>query len=70
MILNFSRELADRSPYMEALKARNYEVLYCFQPYDEIVVLQLRQFSGKPLTSVEKEMRQMKETIDMDALSE
>ncbi|ODM99213.1 Heat shock protein 75 kDa, mitochondrial, partial [Orchesella cincta] len=63
-----SRSLAERSPYLEALKEKNVEVLYCFQPYDEMVLIQLRQFDRKSLTSVEKEMRQMKENVDMDAL--
>ncbi|CAL8095531.1 unnamed protein product [Orchesella dallaii] len=63
-----SRSLAERSPYLEALKEKNVEVLYCFQPYDEMVLIQLRQFDRKPLTSVEKEMRQMKENVDMDSL--
>lgn len=40
------------------MKKRNAEVLFCFEPYDELVLLQLRQFDKKQLTSVEKEMRQ------------
>ena len=56
-ILN-SRELAESSPYFESMKKRNAEVLFCFEPYDELVLLQLRQFDKKQLTSVEKEMRQ------------
>jgi TNF receptor-associated protein 1 len=63
-----SRELAERSPYYEALKEKNYEVLFCFQPYDEMVLLQMRQFDRKSLTSVEKEMRQMKDDLNLDAL--
>lgn len=65
-----SRELAERSPYFEALKEKNVEVLFCFQPYDEMVILQLRQFDRKPLTSVEKEMRQMKDDVNLDSLRE
>jgi len=64
----FSRELAERSPYLEALREKQVEVLFCFEPYDEMVLLQLRQFDGKPLTSVEKEMRQMKDDLDLNAL--
>ena len=40
------------------MKKRNAEVLFCFEPYDELVLLQLRQFDKMQLTSVEKEMRQ------------
>ena len=54
----FSRALAESSPYFESLKKRNTEVLFCFEPYDELVLLQLREFDRKQLTSVEKEMRQ------------
>jgi len=64
----FSRELAERSPYYEALKERNLEVLFCFQPYDEMVLLQMRQYDRRNLTSVEKEMRQMKDDLNFDTL--
>ena len=53
-----SRALAETSPYFESMKKRNTEVLFCFEPYDELVLLQLREFDKKQLTSVEKEMRQ------------
>lgn len=41
-----------------AMKKRDVEVLFCFEPYDELVLLQLREFDRKHLTSVEKDMRQ------------
>ena len=53
-----SRALAESSPYFEAMKKRDVEILFCFEPYDELVLLQLRQFDRKQLTSVEKDMRQ------------
>ena len=40
------------------MKKRDVEVLFCFEPYDELVLLQLREFDRKHLTSVEKDMRQ------------
>ena len=40
------------------MKKRDVEVLFCFEPYDELVLLQLREFDRKQLTSVEKDMRQ------------
>lgn len=46
------------SKLFTALKKRDVEVLFCFEPYDELVLLQLREFDRKHLTSVEKEMRQ------------
>lgn len=44
------------------------EVLFCFEAYDEMVLLQLQQFGGKPLTSVEKEMRKTKDDLDLNTL--
>ncbi|KAH8384867.1 hypothetical protein KR093_010616, partial [Drosophila rubida] len=52
-----NRVLAEASPYYENLKKRNELVLFCYEPYDELVLMQLGQFKGKKLVSVEKEMR-------------
>ncbi|XP_071638545.1 heat shock protein 75 kDa, mitochondrial isoform X2 [Temnothorax longispinosus] len=52
-----SRTLAEQSPYYESLKKRNIEVLFCYEPYDELVLMHLRQYKSNFLTSVEKEMR-------------
>lgn len=62
-----SRALAENSPYYEGLKKKNVEVLFCYEPYDELVLMQLQQYNGKTIISVEKEMRQDK---DADNLSE
>jgi len=51
-----SRALAESSPYYEGLK-KNYEVLFCYDPYDELVLMQLQTFLGKNIISVAKEMR-------------
>lgn len=56
-----SRSLAEQSPYYEAMKKRNVEVLFCYEPYDELVLMQLGQYNSHPMTSVEKEMRHTKE---------
>ncbi|XP_076028567.1 TNF receptor associated protein 1 [Oratosquilla oratoria] len=61
-----SRELAESSPYFEAMKKRDVEVLFCFENYDEVVLMQLRQFADKNIVSVEKEMRQDKDSVDFD----
>jgi molecular chaperone HtpG len=42
------------SPYLERLKARNFEVLLMSDPVDEWVVQSLTEYDGKPLKSVEK----------------
>jgi TNF receptor-associated protein 1 len=60
--------LAESSPYFEALKKKDVEVLFCYEPYDELVLMQLRQFNSHNLTSVEKEMRQDREPDDLTDL--
>ncbi|KAH8280416.1 hypothetical protein KR018_006686 [Drosophila ironensis] len=58
-----NRVLAESSPYYESLKKRNELVLFCYEPYDELVLMQLGKFKSKKLISVEKEMRELsKET--------
>ncbi|MGH7315474.1 MAG: molecular chaperone HtpG, partial [Candidatus Rokuibacteriota bacterium] len=47
-----SREAAERSPHLEALRARGYEVLFFLDPIDELWLRPGREFEGKPLTSV------------------
>lgn len=53
----FSRALAEASPYFEAVRQRDEEVLFCYEPYDELVIMQLRQFDSRNLASIEREMR-------------
>lgn len=52
-----NRELAESSPYFEGLKSKNIEVLFCYDPYDELALMQLQTYLGKNIVSVEKEMR-------------
>lgn len=63
-----SRLLAVNSPYYEGLKKKNYEVFFCYDPYDELVLMQLGAFSGKNIVSVEKEMRQDNAADDLSNL--
>lgn len=42
------------------------EVLFCYEPYDEVVLMQLREFNSKKIISVEKEMRQDKDSVNFD----
>lgn len=51
-----SRQLAETSPYLEAVRSKNLEVLFCYDPYDEITMLQLKNYHGKQLFSVENEI--------------
>lgn len=56
------------SPYFEAVRQKDVEVLFCYEPYDELVLFQLRQFDFKNIISVEKEMRREKEDASVDDL--
>jgi molecular chaperone HtpG len=47
-----SRTAAERSPHLEAFRARGYEVLFFLDPIDELWLRPRREFEGKPLTSV------------------
>ena len=47
-----SRGVAERSPHLEAFRARGYEVLFFVDPIDEFVAQSIQQFDGKPLVSV------------------
>lgn len=63
-----SRTLAEASPYYESLKTKKQEVLFCYEPYDELVLMQLQQFKGYKVVSVEKDMRDDKAASDLTNL--
>ena len=48
------RDAAEQSPYLEVFKAKKYEVLFLYDPIDEVVMDHLGQFEEKSLTSAEK----------------
>src|SRR5262249_27819243 len=49
-----SREAAERSPHLEAFRARGYEVLFFLDPIDDLWLRMPREFEGKPFASVAK----------------
>jgi len=51
-----NRELAESSPYFEALKGKNVEVVFCYDAYDEVLMMQMQRFQEKQLFSVENEV--------------
>ncbi|KAK7097899.1 hypothetical protein V1264_004806 [Littorina saxatilis] len=59
-----SRHLAETSPYFEALKKKDIEVLFLFEPYDELVLMNLAQYDRKNLRSIENELYDDKEDTD------
>ena len=50
-----SREVVDKSAFVERVKSRGFEVLYMTEPIDEYSVQQLKEYDGKTLVSVTKE---------------
>ena len=48
-----NREAIESGPYLEAFKARNLEVLFCYEPVDEYVMNNVREFDSKKLTAAD-----------------
>jgi TNF receptor-associated protein 1 len=49
-----NREAAEASPYFEVFSARNYEVLFFYDAWDEFVADNLREFEGKSIKAAER----------------
>merc|ERR1711920_77930 len=50
-----SKATVENSPFLEALKKRDLEVIYMTDPIDEHAVQQLKEYDGKKLMNVTKE---------------
>lgn len=48
-----NRAAVESGPYIEAFKARNLEVLFCYESVDEYVMNNVREFDGKKLLSAD-----------------
>ena len=48
-----NRDSIESGPYLEGFKARNLEVLFCFETVDEYVMNNVREFDGKKLTAAD-----------------
>jgi molecular chaperone HtpG len=53
-LLAANREAAEASPYYEVFRARNMEVLFMYDPWDEFVMEHLHAYEEKPLRAAEK----------------
>ena len=63
-VLGESRSAVERSPHLEELRRRGYEVLYMTDPVDEWAAESLRTFEGKPLVSAMRAELKLDETAD------
>ncbi len=52
-LIGANREAIERGPYLEGFKARNLEVLFCYEPVDEYVMNNVREFDGKTFTAAD-----------------
>jgi len=59
-----SRAAVAQSPFIEALKKKNFEVLYLVDPIDEYMVQQMKDYDDKKLKSVTKEGLDLDDTED------
>jgi molecular chaperone HtpG len=48
-----NRASIEAGPYLEGFKARNLEVLFCYEAVDEYVMNNVREFDGKKLTAAD-----------------
>jgi molecular chaperone HtpG len=57
-----SKKVVEASPFLEAMKKRDFEVLYMTDPIDEYAVQQLRDYEDKKLVCLTKEGLELEQT--------
>lgn len=65
-LIGANREAIESGPYLEGLKARNLEVIFCTEPVDEYVMNNVRMFDGKNLTAADRADLDLKEIEKSD----
>jgi molecular chaperone HtpG len=65
-----SRASIERSPHLEALRARGYEVLYFTEPVDELLAQAVTEFDGRRLRSAAKGQIKLEQDSDSQRVDE
>ena len=65
-----SRETAEASPYYEAFRNKGLEVLFLYDPWDEMVMENLARFEEKTITAAERADIKVDSPSEQSALSE
>jgi molecular chaperone HtpG len=52
-LIGNDREFIEKSPQMEVFKSREIEVIYVYEPIDDFVMNNVKEFDGKPIVSID-----------------